>query len=281
MHRNLFCFASYQGRRLNITQDLIVGSSNIHDLWRARKMSTEVAREELLISRARGARRLIEEIDFHCTAENTTVTEALARSQRDRIEKIQSKFRDHEAVREFLQQFTRANMDVAMRFSSLLLLGETKSGKSKKGESLFGPECTLVVNCQGVSPALPSIRSFDRSRHVAILWDEIDEAQVLNNKLTFQAGTHPVTLGQSACGVFAYSKYLFGTAMILCSNTFSFTQSKGKPLCEEDSKFLKGNILKAELESGQRWYLEDDAVILPICRDTSSSVRAPELPEEE
>jgi len=244
-------------------------------------MSNEVAREELMISRARGARKLLEEIDYHCSAESASVQEALARAQRARLEQYQSKFRDHAAVREFLKQFARSNMDVAMRFSSLLLLGETKSGKSKKGESLFGSESTLVVNCQGCSPALPSIRAFDRSRHVAILWDEIDEAQVLNNKLAFQAGTHPVSLGQSACGVFAYSKYLFGTAMILCSNTFSFTRSKGKALCEEDSKFLRDNIFKAELEPGQRWYLEADSVTLPISLDTSSSVRAPELPEED
>jgi hypothetical protein len=143
-----------------------------------------------------------------------------------------------------------------LRFKPLLLLGESCSGKTRKGVSLFGSQGTLTVNCQGMAPALPSIREFDRDTHMAILWDEVSEQQVLCNKLVFQSGLERCVLQQSACNGFSYSKWLFRVPMILCSNTFSFTGPPNKPLSMEDQDWLQQNIIAALLPQDVRWYLE-------------------------
>ena len=121
--------------------------------------------------------------------------------------------------------------------------------------SLFGAEHTLSVNCQGVSPSLPSIRAFDRAQHSAILWDEVDEAQVLNNKLVFQAGNSTVAMSQSACNAFSYEKYLYAVPMLLCSNVFSYHVSRGKQLPAEDQQWLTENVLLAELAEDDKWFV--------------------------
>jgi len=143
------------------------------------------------------------------------------------------------------------------RYLGLLLRGESRAGKTAFAVSIFGFERTLVVNCQGCSPNLPSIEALDLSQHVCIVWDEIDEQQVLNNKQVFQAPAHVVTLGQSKCNQFAYAKLLHGLAMVLCSNTFIYPRdgcnTSLKPL---DADWITSNIYEVELPAGEVWYEE-------------------------
>jgi hypothetical protein len=106
------------------------------------------------------------------------------------------------------------------RHKPLLLRGASQSGKTRKAVSLFGVERTLQLNCQGLGSALPALQGFRRNFNRAIVYDEICEKQMLNNKPVFQAGSAPVVLGQSACNQHAYERWLYNIPMILCSSTF-------------------------------------------------------------
>jgi hypothetical protein len=139
----------------------------------------------------------------------------------------------------------------------LLFRGPSESAKSKKAGSLFGSEYTLVVICQGMAPALPSIRAFDKKQHMAILWDEIEPCQVLQNKMVFQSGLDPVTLQQSACNAHSYEKHLFEVPMLMCSNKFDFRGTEKKPLDPKDTQWLEQNIYVVDPPPSGKWYSED------------------------
>ena len=272
-------------------QDLFPSPVTIHDYWRQRKLSHADAKSELLKCRGRGAQRLIAEIDFHAEAESKTLVDETMRRNDSLIQSTLQEFRDHPNIDRFMMQFNPKSMAGATRFMCLLLRGPSRSGKSLRAQALHGAEATLTVNCQGLGRSLPSIKQFERSKHVSILWDEIDESQVLHNKLIFQSGNGLQALGQSTCNAYVYERYLFGVAMLLCSNTFSFTHSGGKELNELDRDWLEKNILVAELPEGVNWFMnasEDslETIDLPItCGGEDEEgrwkqSRAPLQPEE-
>jgi hypothetical protein len=177
---------------------------------------------------------------------------------RPRLEASLAEFWHHPEIDRFLNQFEITDSKPLHRFKPLLLIGDSESGKSKKAASLFGSMNTLQVNAQGMAPALPSIREFDRQTHLAILWDEIEPAQVLQNKLVFQSGLEPVSLQQSACNGFSYSKWLYRIPMIMCSNKFSFDKSQQKPSPPEDEQWLRQNIIAVYPPEGGKWYMQQN-----------------------
>lgn len=243
--------------RPRVVQDFCVPVKSIWELWQHRKMSHEDCKQELLKSRHMGAAKLIGVLDAHIAEERRAVHLAALEQARGLVESEFGKFREHPLLDEFLAQFQGRMVKPQARYKCLLLRGESRSGKSQRALQLFGSDATLAVNCQGVSPGLPSIRSFNRSKHAAILWDEIDEQQVLQNKLCFQSGMQIVTLGQSACNAFAYEVLLHAVPMILCSNTFCMQVRNGKPLPEEDVQWLAENVIEVRLGPGEKWFLED------------------------
>lgn len=238
-------------------QDIPVTMKMVWELWMQRKLSAKSAKDVAVESRCMGAERLVRQVEFHIQEDAARDVEQAIEHLRPRLEKGLGAFRHHPQIDTWMEQFQGPDADQRMRFFPLLLVGETCSGKSRKGASLFGSSQTLIVNCQGMAPALPSIRGFDRNVHSAILWDEIEESQVLSNKMVFQSGLDMCVMQQSACNGFAYTKWLYRVPMLLCSNVFSFTGSTAKPLQPEHEQWLRGNIMVAELPSGAKWYLDE------------------------
>ncbi len=119
------------------------------------------------------------------------------------LEATNRRFRQTPSIVEFMMQFSKVHTAPCHRYFSLLIRGESRAGKTALAKSLWGAEHTLVVNCQGCTPHLPSIADLDRDEHMAITWDEIDEQQVLQNKVVSQAGASVVTLGQSKCNQYS------------------------------------------------------------------------------
>lgn len=239
-----------------LSQDFSVPVKDIWSLWQQRKMSHETCKQQLLESRHIGATRHMTMLDAHIAEEQRVQHEVSIARARETVELDFRSFRKHPLLDEFMAQFRGVGVKPQARYRCLLLRGESRSGKTQRALSLFGSERTLSVNCQGVSPGLPSIRSFTPSRYEAILWDECTEQQVLHNKLCFQSGLQIVTLGQSACNAFAYDVLLHAVPMLLCSNTFSMTHSGGEPLPDEDAQWLRENVIEVRLEPGQKWYLD-------------------------
>lgn len=229
-------------------------TKTIWEMWQSHKMSTESTKKQLLQSRNMGAAKLIQMLDAHAAEEEKACIEASLALFRVGIEGGFTTFRTHHLIDEFMSQWQEHSSKPLTRYKSLLLRGESRSGKTLRAMGLFGSEATFPVNCQGCSPNLPSIRDFSRNRYQAILWDEVDEQQVLKNKMVFQSPMQMVTLGQSQCNAFAYPVFLYAVPMLLCSNTFSMTHSGGKLLSDEDRNWLQEDVIEVRLPAGQKWY---------------------------
>ena len=138
-------------------------------------------------------------------------------------------------------------------------------GKTQKAMSLHGIKYSLVVNCQGLQSSLPSLREVAGSDVQCVIFDEVSAEQVLANKLVFQAGPWPVTLGQSACGQHAYSLNLYALPMICCSNDFKTTVQDG--LSPDAAQWLGENMWEASPPESCAWFWPSpaaaDVPILP------------------
>jgi len=231
--------------------------TNIHSSWQKDKMSSADAKAEILRSRAVGSEKMLRVIEFHEKARKDVETKNMSNHVLAKLKSKEKKFRQDVTVDVWAKQFVDVYTNPMYRYTCLLLRGESRAGKTAFAVSIFGFERTLVVNCQGCSPDLPSIEAFDFSRHVAIVWDEIDEQQVLHNKQVFQAPAHVVTLGQSKCNQFACAKLLHGVAMVLCSNTFAYPHTGcNTSLTPMDENWITSNIYEVQLPAGEVWYEE-------------------------
>ena len=194
----------------DLTQDYEVPLARIHSAWQKDKISTEDAKAEIYRSRALGSEKMLRQIEFHERASKQVETKNTSNHLLCKLKQKETKFRHDPTVEGWARQFVDVFTNPLHRYRSLLLRGESRAGKTAFAVNIFGYERSLVVNCQGCSPDLPSVEDLDRDYHVAIVWDEIEEQQVLNNKQVFKAPAHIVTLGQSKCNQFAYSKLLHG-----------------------------------------------------------------------
>ena len=86
------------------------------------------------------------------------------------------------------------------------------------------------------------------------MFDEVCSRQVLANKLVFQAGVDEFTLSQSVCNVAAYSVWLYGVPMILCSNHFQLVSEPSAPMAPEDEEYLAKNLINGSLPLGELWF---------------------------
>ena len=241
----------------HLVQDIPVSQKMIADMWSQRKLESSVAKDLVLDSRCQGSQQLFSRIDWHLQEDTARETHRYVAYLRPLMEATLRAFHGHDIIDLFLTQFIRDMLNPLFRFKSLLFRGIGESAKSKKAASLFGSEHTLAVICQGMAPALPSIRMFDKKQHLAILWDEIEPCQVLQNKMVFQSGLDPVTLQQSACNAHSYTKHLFEVPMLLCSNKFDFRGTERNPLDPEDSQWLEQNIYVVDPPPSGKWYSED------------------------
>lgn len=230
-----------------------MSSKVIMDQWQKRKVSSEQAKEDLARSRCCRAVANIMLIEALDQREQEIALRERVGAVLDKLENSLGRFRSHPRLDAWLAERAHQAATVHFRSRSLLLRGKSRSGKSQKALSLFGYTRTLLVNCQGLDTALPSLRPFQHGHHDAIVFDEISERQVLANKMVFQCGPWPVQLSQSVCNQHAYERWFYGCAMILCSNTFRMTVEEG--LDEEEEDWLRANIVDACLPAGEVWYV--------------------------
>jgi len=222
-------------------------------LWQASKLTHEQTSVDLLRSRDPSALSLIKFLNYVREEEVKRAQSLSIRSLAKQLSMTLQHFRAHSVIDDWREQYTDACFGALFRFKSLLLRGASRCGKTQKAISLFGVDSTLVVNCQGLGNSLPSLQEYDRMRHAAILFDEINEQQVLCNKVVLQAGPVPVALSQSACNQHRYERWLYQVACILCANEFKMSVQEGLE-SEEQADWLQSNLMVAELPPGERWY---------------------------
>jgi hypothetical protein len=242
-------------RHFSELQAFNVTFKQIHGLWSGRKITHGTAKAYCKRSRCMGADRLFSNV---CWVEERELADAQRMQADARRAELEGSLGEFRSTKRILQWQTQYHLRSSMqlRFKPLLLQGPTRCGKTRKAISIFGHDRTMVVNCQGLGAALPSLREFCRERFSCILFDEISSIQVLRNKLVFQAGVDPVVLGQSACNQHAYTAWLFGVPMILCSNDFQLKSRDDSPMLEVDEEYLENNIVDASLPEGALWYVD-------------------------
>ena len=238
---------------LGIQQDFSVRPNWILDLWQSRKLDASQAIDHLIRSRARGSANAIDLIEKLQAKEKLLAHKDSIIALQKALFGAMRTFRTHPQINDWAAQYHQDQFGKLSRFKTLVLKGMSRSGKSWKALSLFGPASTFKVNCQGLPlGCLPSLMGFERRQHKCILFDEIRADQVLGNKEVFQASAWPVSLFQSNCNAFSYKVWLYQTAMVGCSNAFPITLAEGLEPDEVD--WLTSNVISIELAENQRWF---------------------------
>ena len=170
------------------------------------------------------------------------------------LEERQLNFKSDPELEAWQMQYLPSTYGVQGRFRSVAFVGGTQQGKTSKGMSLWGPSKTLKVSCGNCGPGvLPSLGAYDRLVHLAILFDEVRPDQILHNRELFQANQYVQTLGSSPCNPYAYSIWVYHTALILCANSFDINSPE---LSEGDRNWLQGNLTIVTLPAGEKWWHE-------------------------
>ena len=249
-------------------------SKLIMQQWQMRKMDWEQTIANLVRSRCPRALASIQVVEALMEREQQDEQKKQVAALMLELEKSLGTFRSHPLVDKWYAEHVKQLKEPHFRSSCLLLRGESQAGKSRKGASIFGIQSSLIVNCQGLQEALPSLRAYDRTLHAAIVFDEVTEEQVLANKMVFQCGPQPVELSQSVCNQHCYTRWFYNCAMILCSNTFRMSHEDGvKDAAAVD--WLGANIYDARLAKGEKWYMHAHkkkgagATAKPACRSAN------------
>ena len=217
-------------------------------------MGDEECFRDLIRSRDRTAVVCLQQLEFLIKRSRILDLQGeIIRIQR-MLEANQSAPRPHPVVTEFMRQWLPEFHGRRPRSKCLLFRGTTEQGKSTRAISLFGGSRTLKVSCQGLPPGvIPGLHKFVRPQIQCIVWDEIRPDQVLAHRELFQSNAFEQVMSQSACNQHSYGVWVYFIAMVFCANEFSF---EGGKLSKEDTAWLRGNILLAELPKSDKWYLD-------------------------
>jgi len=159
---------------------------------------------------------MIREIEYLKGKEQELLDKAEQGQVQLRLAKTFKPFKRYPQVNAWLKMFTEVKYGMMSRFRFLVLEGPSKLGKTQLAQSFFGTDRTLVVNCQDVDE--PNLEGYIRSLHKAIVFDEANWVMVIKNKMLFQSAVDGVQLMQSRCQQFARWRFLYQTAMIVCTN---------------------------------------------------------------
>jgi hypothetical protein len=139
------------------------------------------------------------------------------------------------------------------RYKFFVMIGRSPTAKTQRLKHAFGSEdLVLEVNC--ASCPEPDIRAFNHSVHKGILYDEASCDMVLAQKKLFQSPNALVVLGSSTTNCHAYTKWVWGTAQFIASNTWE--EELDALESEADREWLIANSHVINVRS-QKQYLED------------------------
>ena len=153
--------------------------------WQLRKLSCRVAKEEIRENRD-GIENGLRKIDEAWYAEMESLMRQGQAEAYAKMQKNLKPFKHLQAVEDWMQTYKPENRYKECRFKFLVLHGDSRYGKTRYAASLWGPERSCVINCQGVSQ--PSLANYDPRRHDVIILDEPDQSLVNACKVFLQAG---------------------------------------------------------------------------------------------
>ena len=109
--------------------------------------------------------------------------------------------------------------EVRSRYKFLVVHGASGTGKTIFCKWLMKDASNVLeVNC--ASCPEPDLRKYTPGIHEGILFDEASCSLVLKQKKLFQSPPVPVELGCSTTNCHAYSVWVHGRQLMICSNTW-------------------------------------------------------------
>ena len=222
-------------------------------LWQSKKISSSVARDQVIWTRDAVSRNAWNAIHWHDERMREAADQANVSVLLDQLSTQNRPVVEHHLIDAWKLQYGQSNYGKIRRFKLLLLRGLSQAGKTMRAEAIFGHGHTLILNCQGLDTHMPSFAEVDRTRHLCVVLDEASVQQVLSNKALMQCGPRPVCLGQSACNMFKYTVDCYQLAIVLCSNDFPITCAEGLKSMEEED-WISANIIDVPVPSSGRWF---------------------------
>ena len=226
-------------------QHFLVQSKWVMELWRQRKLSHSMCRNELLAARDKAHVFLaeverVEQAEYEVTQKSLcdafladtawarpwlppTCEEVEWLSQFVGCEAAPHPSASPSATALALQSSACTLGDVTAmrgrrRCKVLVYDGPSRTGKSERARHWFGVQKTLVVQCQNVQH--PCLRDWLSGSFVAILYEEANWRLMWENRMLMQSGPVPIRMGQSPTNQSSYTVNVFGVPMLLVTNDF-------------------------------------------------------------
>ena len=241
-----------------IFEKIFPDSRMVTTLWMHRKMNSENAKAEVLLTRDKVPAVLsilasTMSLEYAATMEKDAILAEMNWKRRPfkvpsadeliwlrQFALTASKPYLHQArAKEFVSAHDIGPAALLRRFKFLIYDGPSRLGKTELAISWFGALHTLVVNAQDTTS--PNLRPMMTGKFEAIVFDEGKWDLCGCNKLIFQAGSRPVELSQSQCNDRCYQVLLFRVPMIICSNNFwkGCCDKELKEWIEQNSFYVK------------------------------------------
>ena len=183
--------------------------------WQVRKLSYKNAKKEIIANRDSVEAALMKlnyvwlaEIEEHMRSEQEKAVLAMG-------EKLYP-FKTIAEVEDWMKFYTPEYFGRLTRFKFLVLVGDSRFGKTRFACNLFGLKATYVCNCQGVTQ--PYLAGYDPRVHKAIVLDEPSRWLVDACKSFLQAAVDGSELYQSPTQRFTRWVCVYQVPIIICTN---------------------------------------------------------------
>ena len=158
---------------------------------------------------------LIENIEWNVAWQEKLKLQAFVASQQELLAAKRAKRKYRAEIDDDWLPHMAENLD---RHKVLVLGGRSRTGKTTACKLMSSPIGYLEINCKGLT-VQANLRPVNRHTEL-INFDEASLQWCLDNKKILQGPEVPVTMGDSATGMFAYDRLLHNIKMVVCSNTW-------------------------------------------------------------
>ena len=185
-------------------------------LWKQRKVATDVYERLLFLTRD-GVVSRQRNLTSCREQEQRLAAEAAIEERVKRIRanpEIYRPFPEVPVAQEWLKCFKKD----ALRYPILVVLGQSRAGKTEWAKSLFEHPLELKIGALTFFP--DTLRSFRRGHHDAVILDDVRDLQFLVDHQEKLQGKYDclVEFGSTAGGTCAYQLDLFGTPVVATIN---------------------------------------------------------------
>lgn len=218
----------------------------LDDLWTDGKLDHATYGELALKVRVgySGRKR---DLDLVLAGEKEAKVDAQMKEVDADLAKLRAPFRAFAAVEAWQATF----LELRFRWSLLLLVADSASGKSSFAESLFDRPYVLTVE----DAEHLDLKGFDRGVNDGVVLDNVNSwGQLLSWRAVLQARNAKSRGGQSATNVYSYVQYLFGVPVVATIDLDAPDAHLADPTHAQQSKWLLKNGVFVRLPAGEVFY---------------------------